>query len=380
MDVKHSPEKIVSFPRIMEDLNNIDLNLGNLASQNSMKNKIKKDSTTGCACEHGKRRSQCKDCGGSSICPHGKQKSKCKECGGSSICEHNRQRSQCKQCGGSAICEHSRQKSLCKDCGGNSICPHGRQRSTCKQCGGSSICTHGRRKSQCKDCGGSAICHHQRQRSKCKECSGSSICQHSRQRRQCKECCQSMLCLHNIPLISCRHCAICIHQKQKSGCRECMVCEHNNMIYKCPFCVRVKSSTKRNECEENAADAKDEVPINRRVRQKRQAKKSIQPVIMSNESPICAPSVLPSAPYYSEPIISSTSDMPTVSTTHCAPSFVMPQWCMPLQGLPPHLFHSLPIYEPLRHSHYKPFHALATVVSERAPECSKDDSYFCPPL
>jgi len=49
-------------------------------------------------CEHGvKYRSQCKVCG---ACPHGRRRYNCKECGGSSICEHGRQRYQCKECGG----------------------------------------------------------------------------------------------------------------------------------------------------------------------------------------------------------------------------------------------------------------------------------------
>ena len=57
-------------------------------------------------CEHGvKYRSQCKVCG---ACPHGRRRSKCKECGGSQICEHGRQRHGCKECGGSSICEHGR--------------------------------------------------------------------------------------------------------------------------------------------------------------------------------------------------------------------------------------------------------------------------------
>jgi DnaJ-class molecular chaperone len=44
-------------------------------------------------CEHGRHRSQCKDCGGSGICEDGRRKSECKDCGGSGICEHGRQRS-----------------------------------------------------------------------------------------------------------------------------------------------------------------------------------------------------------------------------------------------------------------------------------------------
>ena len=103
-------------------------------------------------CTHGKSKSQCKDCGGSSFCEHGKRKSQCKECGGSSICEHGRQKSKCKECGGGAICEHGRQKHRCKECGGSSICEHGRVRTICKPCGGSSICEHKKQRNDCKIC------------------------------------------------------------------------------------------------------------------------------------------------------------------------------------------------------------------------------------
>ena len=65
-------------------------------------------------CEHGvKYRSNCKVC---SACPHGRKRSQCKECGGASICEHGRVRSTCKQCGGGSICEHGRVRSKCKEC------------------------------------------------------------------------------------------------------------------------------------------------------------------------------------------------------------------------------------------------------------------------
>ena len=44
-------------------------------------------------CEHGVQyRSRCKVCG---ACPHGRRRAQCKECGGASICEHGRQRSKC---------------------------------------------------------------------------------------------------------------------------------------------------------------------------------------------------------------------------------------------------------------------------------------------
>ena len=67
-------------------------------------------------CPHGRRRCQCKECGGAGICPHNRHRSQCKECGGSQICEHNRQRSQCKECGGGSICEHNRLRSQCSLC------------------------------------------------------------------------------------------------------------------------------------------------------------------------------------------------------------------------------------------------------------------------
>ena len=54
-------------------------------------------------------------------CPHGRHRSRCKECGGSSICEHGRRRSECKECGGGSICEHGRRRSRCKECGSHVI-------------------------------------------------------------------------------------------------------------------------------------------------------------------------------------------------------------------------------------------------------------------
>ena len=50
-----------------------------------------------------------------------------------SVCPHNRKRSTCKECGGSSICPHQRQRSRCKDCGGTSICQHNHIRGQCKE-------------------------------------------------------------------------------------------------------------------------------------------------------------------------------------------------------------------------------------------------------
>jgi hypothetical protein len=139
-------------------------------------------------CPHNRRKSQCKQCGGSQICEHNRHKSSCKECGGSQICEHHRLKSGCKECGGVSICEHNRIKSRCKECGGGSICEHNRLKSQCKECGGSQRCEHNRMKSGCKECGGSQICEHNRIKSRCKECGGGSICEHNRMKSQCKDC------------------------------------------------------------------------------------------------------------------------------------------------------------------------------------------------
>ena len=49
-------------------------------------------------------------------CEHNQRKSQCKECKGSSICEHNRRKNECKECKGSRICEHNIQKTSCMIC------------------------------------------------------------------------------------------------------------------------------------------------------------------------------------------------------------------------------------------------------------------------
>ena len=87
-----------------------------------------------CLCIHGRRRYECKECGGGSICEHGRLRSQCKQCGGGSICQHGRIRSRCKQCGGSQICIHDRIRSTSNECRGGSICEHNKQRNTCKLC------------------------------------------------------------------------------------------------------------------------------------------------------------------------------------------------------------------------------------------------------
>jgi hypothetical protein len=89
-------------------------------------------------CEHGRRKSRCKDCG-TGYCTHGRVKNKCKDCG-TGYCKHGRRKSRCKDCG-TGHCQHGRQKSKCMDCG-TGHCQHGRQKNRCKDCG-TGHCQHG---------------------------------------------------------------------------------------------------------------------------------------------------------------------------------------------------------------------------------------------
>ena len=103
-------------PRVRIDVTNVDDAEGEVEVPEEVNKGVKRKRAppTKGPCEHGvKPRSNCKVC---SDCPHGRKRSLCKECGGSQICEHGRRRSECKECGGSQICEHGRIRSKCKEC------------------------------------------------------------------------------------------------------------------------------------------------------------------------------------------------------------------------------------------------------------------------
>jgi hypothetical protein len=178
-------------------------------------------------CEHGKRKSRCKECGGSELCLHNKQKYQCKDCKGSQICEHNKQKSTCKDCGGNGICEHNKRKEICKECGGSQICEHNKLKSICKECGGINICEHNVNKRHCKECGGNGICEHNKQKHRCKECCGKSICEHNINKRNC---------------VKCKGKNICEHQKRKEYCITC----NPNSKYFCKQCRLFRVEKKNN--------------------------------------------------------------------------------------------------------------------------------------
>jgi len=109
-------------------------------------------------CEHGRQKSQCRECGGSLFCKHRTRKDRCRECGGWAYCEHGTRKEACRECKGSGICEHGKHKHICKDCDGSGICKHGKQKHKCYECGGCGICKHGIQKQKFYECGGSALC------------------------------------------------------------------------------------------------------------------------------------------------------------------------------------------------------------------------------
>ena len=77
---------------------------------------------------------------GKTICIHKKRKTQCRECCGSSFCEHGTNKYNCKECDGSNICKHRIIKYNCKECDGSNICKHGKHKPYCIKCGGSKLC------------------------------------------------------------------------------------------------------------------------------------------------------------------------------------------------------------------------------------------------
>jgi hypothetical protein len=78
----------------------------------SLPSAAKKLRTAPVLCKHGRRKSRCKDCGGSGLCEHKRERSRCKDFVGSGLCEHKRERRRFRDCGGSGLCEHQRQASV----------------------------------------------------------------------------------------------------------------------------------------------------------------------------------------------------------------------------------------------------------------------------
>lgn len=143
-----------------------------------------------------------------------------KDCHGSTICEHDNKILQ------TSHCKHGKRRRQCKDCGGSSICKHNLQKSFCKKCNGSVFCIHGRQKYVCKECKGKGICQHNKIKAKCRECKGSDFCEHGNRKYYCKQCVGRGICKHGKVKRSCKHCGIyeknkCPHGKRKDRCKNC---------------------------------------------------------------------------------------------------------------------------------------------------------------
>ena len=176
-------------------------------------------------CQHGRVKSNCRECGGSSICPHDRIKYQCRDCGGSRICEHGRSRFHCRDCKGSSICEHNKQRNKCKDCGGASFCEHDRIRHACKDCGGASFCEHGKRRALCKDCGGISLCEHGKSKRACRECHGSGLCEHKNTKGRCVKC-----PIENITsTLICNICRMVYVKIMNSSCASCKTHENKRI-------------------------------------------------------------------------------------------------------------------------------------------------------
>jgi hypothetical protein len=188
-------------------------------------------------CEHGIRKTYCKECGGGGLCEHDTPRHYCKECGGKCLCVHGKRKYRCKECGGSEICEHDKNKFDCPDCKGSNRCiPHNKLKRNCRECNGTLFCIHGNRKARCKECGGSEICEHNISKYYCKSCKGSVFCIHGKQTRYCKDGCGgSGLCEHNHRKDQCVECGglnLCSHGKRKCRCIYC----GGNQLCKSSWC------------------------------------------------------------------------------------------------------------------------------------------------
>jgi len=89
----------------------------------------------GLACEHNRKPSRCKECGGSQLCYHGRVYTRCRDCNQGKICKHYRIKENCKDCTGRTLCPHLNVKSYCKECNkNNEYCQHKRRKSRCFMC------------------------------------------------------------------------------------------------------------------------------------------------------------------------------------------------------------------------------------------------------
>mmetsp|Transcript_27885 Transcript_27885/g.36056 ORF Transcript_27885/g.36056 Transcript_27885/m.36056 type:complete len:133 (+) Transcript_27885:153-551(+) len=97
-------------------------------------------------------------------CPHGRRKSECCDCGGSATCRHKRLKKTCWCRGVSGRCQHGNLEAICLTCNPseeevmrellkNEIkCEHGLHKIHCRRCGAGVTCIHNKLRTQCTEC------------------------------------------------------------------------------------------------------------------------------------------------------------------------------------------------------------------------------------
>ena len=180
-------------------------------------------------------------------CEHGKRKFNCKPCGGFGICVHNRIKYRCKECKGSAICKHGERRYRCPECTDKSECPHGSTRAECAKCFEiSQMCEHDRLKTSCPQCHNNTKCEHDVIKRLCPTCTenkpAGATCQHGNSKYKCKECKPERICKHGANKHKCEACMStgrCEHKKNKYFCKICKgpgICSHDKRRYRCKKC------------------------------------------------------------------------------------------------------------------------------------------------
>ena len=171
-------------------------------------------------------------------CIHGKRRSRCAQCCGSSLCGHHRRRDQCSFCNGVSICIHKKQKYICKIC---SDCGHGTIKRWCMQCpdGGSYICSNccvvrvNKKGAKCTTCGGDGGRAARRRPTRPPRIRPTPFCQHGLLRRKCAKCSG---CEHGRMRRFCNICSDCGHGRLKTQCIICSDCGHGTLKRWCPKC------------------------------------------------------------------------------------------------------------------------------------------------
>ena len=220
---------LVSLDALFSDVSDLDI----VAKKMSIPKK----------CEHGKRKTDCKECSAGNFCIHNKTIRRCPICTPSCVCEHSSRRSACKICSPNILCTHNCRYRSCRICSPDKFCTHNLARSGCKICSACNFCPHNLQLTRCKKCSPHVICEHGIWKSGCKKCTSSIVCQHGGLNSQCLICCPHLVCQHGGRKKNCKLCTpglLCRHGGYRTSCRICnasLVCKHDKLRQSCRGCL-----------------------------------------------------------------------------------------------------------------------------------------------